>query len=1152
MKILTRLVVGVVVVTVMVVPVVAVAYAAGNPFPADLLDRLASRTIDDATIVKILSLGFYACWAWFCGPALRQVRIAASAPRPGRLHHGMATTPDRSRPTSVAEPLAGPRGWLAGLSRFAITGAIAASTVTAVAPRPSAAAPITEIAAPVAAADAVAPVTAAPAAAVEVTSVMASHRDTPYAIARRYSPPDRVDAVRDAIVELNVGRPMPDGTPYRGGGFPAGWNVAIPAGATTADSKPSATHTAAADESLPGEATNDHLPQDIDATARVADDPAAAEATVTVAEDDNLWILAVARHEQAGATPTPAVIAAYVAEVATVNADQIEDPNLIYPGQRLVMPSIAPTVTSPPSTPSATAAEGMEPVVHVFEPGDTLWDVLQDFHGHVDADVVWDTAERAGIEDPSNIAVGTAVTIGWRPVSAAAPTPTAAPTATPDPAPTVEPAPTTPSPTTVPPLPTPAPTSTSRPVVKTTPASPPTLEGAPAPTPTTTVAPPTTDGLFDWSPRSVWPSLPIGLLLAAGLAGTTRRLRGRRLSRVQPGEQVAAPPAVAAGTELAVSSGRPDVRLSTLQSLLRTVTPHAREQADPPAVRSVELADDRVEVLFTAPAPYPPAGWTTINGGRSWVHRFADVPESPVRQLVTPALVTLGLRPGGGEVLLDLETAGSLAIVGDLDVALGMARAITLELATYPLGVAMDVCLIGFDLDGAELCDRTWKDTTLIRAVRVARETLERTTATGAASLIAARAATDDDEGLLDPQIFVVDAAAVEDGDVALLDELIGLCTPQSGAAVVVVGDHPAARERVTVQSADVATWSGATLRPTPLNREAVAQVAVMFDHAANAPAEPLAPSPTVADLLDTNDDGTVAGPNGNGDGPRPTGGPVVDVDDDPVAPYRYSPPEFDVLIRVLGDVTVEGRPITSGVDVEMLTLLAFKRDQPPNVDTLRFLLEKRRRRNDSDNGHPILHDAQWDEAATESAVKTLRNRASALRRNLGVGSDGEDLLPPAGKAGTKGRYRLSPRVLTDIDLIEHRYHTATGLPSGDALPLLRDGLSLFAGPAFRGGGAGYAWIAPEGVLTRITNVVNAYATLLMQLAFDVDDIALVLQTAAAAGRVIDDPVALLPMCEVQRQFAEASGDPDLTAAVLQAHRRLLAHAEDYDPLAGT
>jgi hypothetical protein len=52
---------------------------------------------------------------------------------------------------------------------------------------------------------------------------------------------------------------------------------------------------------------------------------------------------------------------------------------------------------------------------------------------------------------------------------------------------------------------------------------------------------------------------------------------------------------------------------------------------------------------------------------------------------------------------------------------------------------------------------------------------------------------------------------------------------------------------------------------------------------------------------------------------------------------------------------------------------------------------------------------------------------------------------------GTPGRYTVSPRVLTDVDLIEHRYHTAVGLASGDSLALLRDGLKLFRGPAFRG-----------------------------------------------------------------------------------------------------
>ena len=68
---------------VMAGPVIAVADAAGNPFPADLLDRLAARNLDDATIIKILSVGFYICWAWFCAPALRQVWAALGSPRRG-------------------------------------------------------------------------------------------------------------------------------------------------------------------------------------------------------------------------------------------------------------------------------------------------------------------------------------------------------------------------------------------------------------------------------------------------------------------------------------------------------------------------------------------------------------------------------------------------------------------------------------------------------------------------------------------------------------------------------------------------------------------------------------------------------------------------------------------------------------------------------------------------------------------------------------------------------------------------------------------------------------------------------------------------------------------------------------------------------------
>ena len=60
------------------------------------------------------------------------------------------------------------------------------------------------------------------------TSYLATHRDTPYAVATKYFPADRVDEIRDRIVELNLGRALPDGSPYQGGGFPAGWSVLLP------------------------------------------------------------------------------------------------------------------------------------------------------------------------------------------------------------------------------------------------------------------------------------------------------------------------------------------------------------------------------------------------------------------------------------------------------------------------------------------------------------------------------------------------------------------------------------------------------------------------------------------------------------------------------------------------------------------------------------------------------------------------------------------------------------------------------------------------------------------------------------------------------------------------------------------------------------
>ena len=617
------------------------------------------------------------------------------------------------------------------------------------------------------------------------------------------------------------------------------------------------------------------------------------------------------------------------------------------------------------------------------------------------------------------------------------------------------------------------------------------------------------DSLFDYAVRSLWWEVVCGSLLTAGLVTMVRRLRGRRWLAVEPGEQLGDPPSVAAGTELAAASSQAPKRLATLSQLLRTVTPHAREMDDPPPVRAVEFDDDRVEVLFADPAPFPPTGWTSSNGGHSWLHRItATEPAPSVRQLVTPALVTLGRRAGGGEVLLDIETAGSTSLVGARPACLGMARSIALELATYPLGVPMDVCLIGIDVDGVEHCDRTWTNTTMARAVRVAREMLERTAATGAPSLLAARAATDDDEGLLDPQVFIVDRESLNDSDIALLDELVELCQPQAGAALVVVGGHASTNETIAIDDTASAHWSGTTLTAPVLSREAVAQVSVMFDHAANAPIGPLTVTEVVADHLTASPD-------------RPDGDDDSDDVDEPV----YVAPTPDVLVRVMGEVTVEGGTGRWTADqTELLALLLCLRQERPNVDTV----------------------ATWLDLSNR---KTLQNRVSALRSKLGLGSDGKDLLP-AGDVGrgSDGRYRLSSWMMTDVDLLEHRYQASLGLASQDALTVLRDGMHLMAGPAFQAQ-KGYNWAAPQGVQARVAAIVNAYATRLMQLALEADRLDLVHEAVRRAELVIDDVIAETPVHRLEREVADATGDPALRAGVTDAQRRLNAYVEHTDSL---
>ena len=146
--------------------------------------------------------------------------------------------------------------------------------------------------------------------------------------------------------------------------------------------------------------------------------------------------------------------------------------------------------------------------------------------------------------------------------------------------------------------------------------------------------------------------------------------------------------------------------------------------------------------------------------------------------------------------------------------------------------------------------------------------------------------------------------------------------------------------------------------------------------------------------------------------------------------------------------------------------------------------------------------------------------------------------------------YTVSPLVLTDVDLLEHRLHTAHTLGSTDALRVLADGLNLMSGPLFRARKGFDGWPHTEGVVQAMTAVITNYARYLIELAADVDDIALVVRTSASAGRVLDNPAVEGPFRQVEEEYAEACGDEQLIASVECARKRLLEYLRHEDSLA--
>ena len=904
-------------------------------------------------------------------------------------------------------------------------------------------------------------------------------------IAQRYGNGRDSASVAQQIVDANIGRTVADGQTFKTAALiEPGWKLRVPATSTTPTISSPAIDTAAADPSM----------------------PVSAAETVTVSPGDSYW--REAEHHLSQDTP-PGQVADYTRQLIRDNAPRLgyDNPKMLHPGDTLYITPTTPT--TPPATPVSTdpvtdpatvnsPAPPAAPATPIPPPIDTAVTVTPE------------AADAAPSTGRARDQIGTATDVD-APATGRARDQVDTPTTTPA---SLEPTIATAA-------------TGSVPVTFPAPA------GSPATIPEQSPVVESIDDGRDVGSHSPWLEVTYGSLLAAGIVAAAARLRRRRGAQLAPGTRPVDPPDAAIGAESVLATGGPLHRISTLTQLMRTLTPYAREETDPPLVRAVQFDHDTVEVLFTRQALVAPAGWEPVNGGQSWLHRLEPnraettttaTAEGAVAHLVTPSLVTIG-HVGERQVLLDLDTAGSIALTGDRTSAEGVARSMLFELASQPLGHWADVIPCGVSVDGLEHLDGVWAPMSVERAVRHVRSCISARAEYGAPSVVAARSDTATDTGMWNSVVVVIDATST---DPVRLEELLSLCEPGSGYVTVVIGDHHTARERLHLVDDRTAVWQSTTLTtttqrpnvpqvmtPPVVTHEAASHVAVLLDHAA------------AGDIIDTFTNPTTTDPS-------PIH--VARADD---GSLQYVEADYDVLLRTFG--VVELTSVTPEVQVdltpkqtELVALIATHRDTPINADVVVSLL--------SDYGQKTRDDKPMP-------VESLSRRISEARTRLGDDRDGNPFLPysPTGR-GAAGRYQLSPRLKTDYELLTDRYHAARSLPSTDALAVLRDGLALLTGPPLRARNL-YQWAAPSGATTRILSIVHGYLGALLELANTHHDATTAHVVLSVLALVTDDPMLELPLAKRVEQFETVTPDDTLRAALRDWRARLIADIHATDPL---
>ena len=565
-----------------------------------------------------------------------------------------------------------------------------------------------------------------------------------------------------------------------------------------------------------------------------------------------------------------------------------------------------------------------------------------------------------------------------------------------------------------------------------------------------------------------------GATIAVGVAAALLRRRRRRLLQVPAGFAPPPPPTELDDVRRDLLLAADEDQIDGLGGALRDLASALSVRESPARPRLVQVDGRCVEARLSSTVLPASDGWRAEGGGTVWVRESVAAEPSGDEPGPGPAvLVAVGCQHESGQLYLDLEAEAVVSVTGDPEAARGLVTSMVLELANSPITDAANVVAVGIGgIEPLEECE----------AVRVVDDWDD------LADDLVARA--EQSQALLAanrwPNAFIARARAGWRDDLTPVVVFVGdapddprfdrLCelvaTGATTLSIVIVADVPNATRIVLDGDLLHLPSLGVTCRAQAVDAETVERVVGVLNDADQLPAQ----LPLIEDM---------AGNGSLADGA---------VEEEP-----------EVLVRLLGEIDVVGgrKPLTP----KQTAVVAYIALHAPVAGER-------------------IEDAIWTEP-TNSRRKRMSNTVSDCRFALG-----EEHLPFA----HEGRYRMGPRVGTDLALFERRVAYAADRAPAEAVELLRDALDLVRGPVFTYRSldrSSYVWIDLENWMTTWELKVADAALKLNELAIELGDT----DTAVwAAERGLLALPTNSPLTEAVMKAYRAAGDVDAAQRVYERH----------------